>query len=56
VFVECATRSGSAEPLSPSGPFLHPYIQMPEWLTVVLVAAAYIALMKWVLPRFGVPT
>jgi hypothetical protein len=29
---------------------------MPEWLMVLLVAAAYFALMKWVLPRFGVPT
>jgi hypothetical protein len=29
---------------------------MPDWLTLVLAAAAYIALMKWVLPRLGVPT
>jgi hypothetical protein len=29
---------------------------MPEWLIVVLVMAGYICLMKWVLPRFGVPT
>jgi hypothetical protein len=29
---------------------------MPEWLTVVLAAAAYFAVMKWLLPRFGVPT
>jgi hypothetical protein len=35
---------------------LHPYYQMPEWLTFALAAAAYFAVMKWVLPRFGVPT
>ena len=29
---------------------------MPDWLTVLLIAAAYGALMKWVLPRFGVST
>lgn len=29
---------------------------MPQWLTLVLVLAAYFAVMKWVLPRLGVPT
>jgi hypothetical protein len=29
---------------------------MPDWLTLALIFAAYFALMKWVLPRFGVPT
>jgi hypothetical protein len=29
---------------------------MPEWLPILLVFAGYIVLMKWVLPRFGVPT
>ncbi len=29
---------------------------MPEWLIFVLVFGGYIALMRWVLPRFGVPT
>jgi len=29
---------------------------MPEWLVVVLFFAAYIVLMRWILPRFGVPT
>jgi hypothetical protein len=29
---------------------------MPEWLVAVLIFLAYIALMRWVLPRFGVPT
>ncbi len=29
---------------------------MPEWLTIVLAVAAYFALIKWVLPRLGVPT
>lgn len=29
---------------------------MPDWLLAILAAGAYIALMKWVLPRFGVPT
>ncbi len=29
---------------------------MPDWLPIVLVLVAYVALMKWVLPRFGVPT
>ncbi len=29
---------------------------MAEWLWIVLFIAAYIALMRWVLPRLGVPT
>jgi hypothetical protein len=29
---------------------------MPEWIIAVLVLAAYLAVMKWVLPRLGVPT
>ena len=30
--------------------------RMPEWLPIVLVAVGYIAIMKWVLPRLGIPT
>jgi len=30
--------------------------QMPEWLAILLGFAAYFAVMRWVLPRFGVPT
>jgi hypothetical protein len=29
---------------------------MAEWLWLVLFFAAYIVLMRWVLPRFGVAT
>jgi hypothetical protein len=29
---------------------------MPEWLVPVLIFLAYIVVMRWVLPRFGVPT
>ncbi len=29
---------------------------MPEWLTIVLSLAGYILLMRWILPRLGVPT
>jgi hypothetical protein len=29
---------------------------MPEWLKIVLAVVAYVAILKWVLPRFGVPT
>jgi hypothetical protein len=29
---------------------------MPEWATFVLIMAGYVVLMKWVLPRLGVPT
>jgi hypothetical protein len=29
---------------------------MPEWLVPVLFLLGYFALMRWVLPRFGVPT
>jgi len=29
---------------------------MPEWLAIVLFFAAYLVIMRWVLPRFGVPT
>ena len=29
---------------------------MPQWLTILLLLVGYIVLMRWVLPRFGVPT
>lgn len=29
---------------------------MPEWLWMILIVAAYVALMRWVLPGLGVPT
>jgi hypothetical protein len=29
---------------------------MSEWLIYALVLLGYFAVMKWVLPRFGVPT
>ena len=29
---------------------------MPSWLPSILMIAAYIVLMRWILPRFGVPT
>jgi hypothetical protein len=29
---------------------------MQEWLPIVLIVGGYFALMKWVLPRLGVPT
>ena len=29
---------------------------MAQWVWPVLFIAAYIVLMRWVLPRFGVPT
>jgi hypothetical protein len=29
---------------------------MTEWLWLVLLIAAYVVLMRWVLPRFGVQT
>lgn len=29
---------------------------MPEWLPIPLAIAGYWILMKWVLPRLGVPT
>ena len=29
---------------------------MPEWLIAVLLVIGYVVLMRWVLPRFGVPT
>jgi hypothetical protein len=29
---------------------------MPEWLAFLLVLAGYFVLMRWVLPRLGVPT
>jgi hypothetical protein len=29
---------------------------MPDWLPIVLFPLAYLAIMKWVLPRFGVAT
>jgi len=29
---------------------------MPEWLQFLLFAGGYFVLMRWILPRFGVPT
>ena len=29
---------------------------MPDWLEFILFVVGYIVLMRWVLPRFGVPT
>jgi hypothetical protein len=29
---------------------------MPEWLIALLLVIGYVVLMRWVLPRFGVPT
>jgi hypothetical protein len=29
---------------------------MPDWIWPILILAAYFALMRWVLPRLGVPT
>jgi len=29
---------------------------MPEWITMLAVLIGYLVLMKWVLPKFGVPT
>lgn len=29
---------------------------MPDWLQAVLFVAGYLVLMRWILPRFGVPT
>jgi hypothetical protein len=29
---------------------------MTEWLPFAILLAAYFVVMKWVLPRFGVPT
>lgn len=29
---------------------------MPKWLILLLVLAGYVVLMKWILPRLGVPT
>jgi len=29
---------------------------MPDWLTVILIPVGYLVLMRWVLPRLGVPT
>lgn len=29
---------------------------MPDWLWLIAVFAIYVVLMRWVLPRLGVPT
>jgi len=29
---------------------------MPDWLWMVLLAAGYLLLTQWVLPKLGVPT
>jgi hypothetical protein len=29
---------------------------MLQWLGIVIFAVGYFALMRWVLPKFGVPT
>lgn len=30
--------------------------EMPDWLVFILLAAGYFTVMRWVLPKFGVPT
>lgn len=30
--------------------------EMPEWIIIILVLAAYYAVMRWMLPWLGVPT
>jgi hypothetical protein len=29
---------------------------MLQWLGIIILAVGYFALMRWVLPKFGVPT
>ena len=29
---------------------------MPEWLSIIVVVVAYVVVMRWLLPRLGVPT
>ena len=29
---------------------------MPEWLPVIVLLTAFVVVMRWVLPRLGVPT
>ena len=29
---------------------------MPEWLPIIVLFAAYVIVMRWILPRLGVPT
>lgn len=29
---------------------------MPEWVLPVAVVAGYVVVMRWILPRMGVPT
>ena len=29
---------------------------MPDWLTILLVGAGYFILVRWILPKLGVPT
>jgi len=29
---------------------------MPDWLMFILIPAGYFAVIRWVLPKFGVPT
>jgi hypothetical protein len=31
-------------------------VAMPDWLVILLLVLGYFALMRWVLPRLGVPT
>jgi hypothetical protein len=30
--------------------------EMPDWITAVVLLVAYVVLMRWILPRAGVPT
>jgi hypothetical protein len=29
---------------------------MPEWVIMIIFIAAYVAVMRWILPAMGVPT
>ena len=41
--------------MEPPGRF-RTYTNMVDGIWLILIVAAYFALMRWVLPRFGVPT
>jgi hypothetical protein len=42
--------------LSPIARGVHLVAQMPDWLIFPLFPAVYFALMRWVLPKFGIST
>jgi hypothetical protein len=51
-----STMGAGTRTVSPGGCKVRLQRGMPDWLILILLPAGYFAVMRWVLPKFGVPT